>query len=102
MKNKKETIQQIIRSDIVNGLIKPGQKLPSIRMQSQRFGCSLNTIIGVYQELENQYLIYSRPKSGYFVVAKEELLPLLQTKRIDFASAAPDPSSIPQIDFRQC
>lgn len=71
-------------------------------MQSQRFGCSLNTIIGVYQELENQYLIYSRPKSGYFVVAKEALLPLLQTKRIDFASAAPDPVSIPQIDFRQC
>ncbi|MDQ8734528.1 PLP-dependent aminotransferase family protein [Paenibacillus sp. LHD-38] len=102
MKNKKDSIQQIIRSDIVNGLIKPGQKLPSIRMQSQRFGCSLNTIIGVYQELENQYLIYSRPKSGYFVVAREALLPLLQTKRIDFASAAPDPTSISQIDFRQC
>ncbi|MDF2713623.1 MAG: GntR family transcriptional regulator [Paenibacillus sp.] len=102
MKNKKESIQQIIRSDIINGLLKPGQKLPSIRMQSQRFGCSVNTIIGVYQELENQYLIYSRPKSGYFVVAKEALLPLLQTKRIDFASAAPDPTSIPQNDFRQC
>ncbi len=102
MKNKKESIQQIIRAEIVNGLIKPGQKLPSIRMQSQRFGCSLNTIIAVYQELENQYLIYSRPKSGYFVVAKEALLPHLQTKRIDFASAAPDPASIPQIEFRQC
>ncbi|WP_171686521.1 aminotransferase-like domain-containing protein [Paenibacillus planticolens] len=102
MKNKKESIQQMIRSDIVNGLIMPGQKLPSIRAQSQRFGCSLNTIIGVYQELENQYLIYSRPKSGYYVVAKEALLPLLQTKRIDFASAAPDPASIPQSDFRQC
>lgn len=102
MKNKKESIQQIIRLDIINGLIKPGQKLPSIRMQSERFSCSLNTIIGVYKELEKQYLIYSRPKSGYFVVAQEELLPLLQKKRIDFASAAPDPSSIPQIDFRQC
>ncbi|GKS13366.1 putative HTH-type transcriptional regulator YcxD [Paenibacillus chitinolyticus] len=102
MTNKKKTILQIIRADIVNGLVKPGEKLPSIRMQSQRFGCSLNTIISVYQELEDQYLIYSRPKSGYFVVAKEVLLPLLQTKRIDFASAAPDPSSIPQTDFRQC
>lgn len=102
MSNKKESILQIIRSDIVNGLIKPGQKLPSIRIQSQRFDCSLNTIIGVYQELEQQYLIYSRPKSGYYVVAKESLLPLLQTKRIDFASAAPDPASIPQADFRQC
>ncbi|MBE1442575.1 PLP-dependent aminotransferase family protein [Paenibacillus sp. OAS669] len=102
MTNKKESIKQIIRSDIVNGLLKPGQKLPSIRKQSQEFGCSLNTIISVYEELEHEYLIYSRPKSGYFVVAKEALLPLLQTKRIDFASAAPDPASIPQTEFRQC
>lgn len=102
MENKKESIQQIIRSDIINGLLNPGQKLPSIRMQSNRFGCSINTIMGVYQELERQHLIYSRPKSGYFVVAKDALLPLLQTKRIDFASAAPDPTSIPQNDFRQC
>ncbi|MCR8655938.1 aminotransferase-like domain-containing protein [Paenibacillus endoradicis] len=102
MSSKKETIQQIIHKDIVNGLIKPGQKLPSIRMQSQRFGCSLNTIISVYQELENQYLIYSRPKSGYFVVAEEALFPLLQTNRIDFATAAPDAATIPHTDFRQC
>ncbi|WP_099520434.1 PLP-dependent aminotransferase family protein [Paenibacillus sp. BIHB 4019] len=102
MKNKKQAIVESIRSDIVNGLIKPGQKLPSIRVQSQRFDCSLNTIIAVYQELENHYLIYSRPKSGYFVVAQEALLPLLKTKRIDFASAAPDPETIPQVDFRQC
>ncbi|TFE22679.1 PLP-dependent aminotransferase family protein [Cohnella luojiensis] len=102
MKNKKESIKQNIRSDIVKGLINPGQRLPSIRDQSQRFECSLNTIISVYQELEKDYLIYSRPKSGYFVVAQEELLPLLQPKRIDFASAAPSPSSIPQMEFRQC
>jgi len=102
MINKKESIKQMIRSDIINGQIQPGQKLPSIRKQSQKFDCSLNTIISVYQELENEYLIYSRPKSGYFVVAKEVLLPLLQTKRIDFASAAPDPASISQIDFRHC
>ncbi|MCZ1269493.1 PLP-dependent aminotransferase family protein, partial [Paenibacillus tundrae] len=102
MSNKKESIVEIIRSEIVDGLIGPGEKLPSIRKQSERFGCSLNTIIGVYQELEDQYLIYSRPKSGYFVVAKEALLPLLETKRIDFASAAPDSSSIPQAEFRQC
>ncbi|WP_245987671.1 PLP-dependent aminotransferase family protein [Cohnella lupini] len=35
-------------------------------------------------------------------MAEEALLPLLQTKRIDFASAAPDPASMPQADFRQC
>ncbi|MDR6884660.1 PLP-dependent aminotransferase family protein [Bacillus sp. 3255] len=102
MTYKKESILQSIRSDIVKGLMAPGQRLPSIRMQSRKFDCSMNTIISVYQELEKEYLIYSRPKSGYFVVAQEALLPLIQTKRIDFASAAPDPSSIAQKDFRQC
>lgn len=102
MTYKKELILQSIRSDIVKGLMAPGQRLPSIRMQSRKFDCSMNTIISVYQELEKEYLIYSRPKSGYFVVAQEALLPLIQTKRIDFASAAPDPSSIAQKDFRQC
>lgn len=102
MTSKKESIVQSIRSDIVGGLIKPGQRLPSIRKQSEKFECSLNTIINVYQELENKNLIYSRPSSGYFVVAQEMLLPLIKIKRIDFASAAPDPTSIPQNDFRQC
>lgn len=102
MTNKKESILQKIREDIINGLFKPGQKLPSIRMQSQRFVCSLNTIIAVYQELEREYLIYSRPKSGYFVVAKEALDSLMTPKRIDFAAAAPEPSSLPQMEFRQC
>lgn len=83
----------------MGGLIKPGQRLPSIRKQSEKFECSLNTIINVYQELENKNLIYSRPSSGYFVVAQEMLLPLIKIKRIDFASAAPDPTSIPKMIF---
>lgn len=102
MTSKKESIIQSIRSDIVGGLIKSGQRLPSIRKQSVKFDCSLNTIISVYKELENKNLIYSRPKSGYFVVAQEVLSPLMKIKRIDFASAAPDPTSIPQNEFRQC
>lgn len=100
--NKKQKVIDRIRSEIVNGHVKPGQRLPSIREQSQTFACSLNTIISAYQELEKDNLIYSRPKSGYYVVAQEALSPLLQNRRIDFTSAAPDPSSISQTDFRQC
>ncbi|MDI4643681.1 PLP-dependent aminotransferase family protein [Cohnella hashimotonis] len=102
MTNKKQAVISRIRSDIVDGLVIPGQKLPSIREQSQAFSCSLNTIISAYQELEREHLIYSRPKSGYYVVAQEALLPLLQKQRIDFTSAAPAPSSLSQTDFRQC
>ncbi|MFD2117888.1 PLP-dependent aminotransferase family protein [Paenibacillus yanchengensis] len=102
MTNKKQNIINNIRAEIINGHVKPGQKLPSIREQSQKLACSLNTIISAYQELEKEYLIYSRPKSGYFVVAQEAISPLIQEKRIDFTAAAPDPSSIFQMDLRQC
>lgn len=102
MSNLIDSIKQTVRSDIVQGRLQPGRKLPSIREQSRRFACSLNTIIRVYQELEKEHLIYSRPKSGYFVVAQEEPLSSPQPRRIDFASAAPSPSSMPPMDFRQC
>ncbi|MBD0380830.1 aminotransferase-like domain-containing protein [Paenibacillus sedimenti] len=100
MGSKQTAIVQIIRSEIENGSMKPGQKLASIREQSQRFACSLNTIIHVYQELENQHLIYSRPRSGYFVVAREEISVSSHPARIDFASAAPDADRMPYEDFR--
>jgi DNA-binding transcriptional MocR family regulator len=100
--SKQAVILEIIRSEIENGSMKPGQKLVSIREQSQRFTCSLNTIIHVYQELENQHLIYSRPRSGYFVVAKEESSTISLQDRIDFVSAAPDAEKMPYEDFRHC
>ncbi|MGG4091515.1 PLP-dependent aminotransferase family protein [Paenibacillus lautus] len=102
MLHKKELILRSVRLDIVNGVFKPGQKLPAIRQQSEKFNCSVNTIINVYHQLENEHLIYSRPKSGYYVVAQEAHRPSNQKKRIDFSAAAPDPQSIPQLEFRQC
>jgi len=102
MANKKRQVIDAIRSDIASGRLKAGQKLPSIREQSRTFSCSLNTIIGAYRELEKESLIYSRPKSGHYVVAREPRSTFFQNGRIDFASAAPAPSSIPQEDLRQC
>lgn len=44
-----------------------GERLPSIRSLSSTHGVSINTVIQTLHELENQGLIESRPKSGFFV-----------------------------------
>jgi DNA-binding transcriptional MocR family regulator len=56
-------IARLIRS----GVLKAGDRLPSVRMLCQEHGISMNTAKRVYQELEGQSLIESKPQSGFFV-----------------------------------
>jgi DNA-binding transcriptional MocR family regulator len=63
-----------IASQIRNRVLKPGDRLPSVRILSQQHGISINTAKRVFLELEAQSLIDAKPQSGYFV----SRLPLLQ------------------------
>lgn len=56
-----------IEKQIKQNLLKPGDKLPSVRMLSQEQGISLSTAYKAYVELENMGLIEARTKSGYYV-----------------------------------
>jgi DNA-binding transcriptional MocR family regulator len=56
-----------IAKQIRNEVLKPGERLPSVRMLCQEHGISMNTARRVYLELESQSLIESKPQSGYFV-----------------------------------
>lgn len=47
-----------------------GDRLPSIRQMSARYQVSKSTVIRALQELEKRHLIYSVPKSGYYIVKK--------------------------------
>lgn len=47
-----------------------GDRLPSIRALAIRFKVSKSTVIRALNELERRHLIYSVPKSGYYVVKK--------------------------------
>ncbi|WP_249219723.1 PLP-dependent aminotransferase family protein [Chitinophaga sp. HK235] len=64
---KYQHIAQNITRLIKTGVLKPGDKLPSIRTICQEQGISMNTAKRVYLELESKALIISRPQSGYFV-----------------------------------
>jgi DNA-binding transcriptional MocR family regulator len=56
-----------IAFQIRNGILKPGEKLPSVRMLCQEQGISMNTAKRIFLELESQSLIEAKPQSGFFV-----------------------------------
>lgn len=57
---------------IADGLLRPGERLPSIRQACQTHQISPITVSTAYQLLESRGLIEARPKSGYFVRARLE------------------------------
>ncbi len=54
-------------NQIRNGVLKAGDRLPSVRMLCQEHGISMNTAKRIFLELEAQSLIESKPQSGFFV-----------------------------------
>src|SRR5512144_810041 len=70
------SIAEIIRHQISNGVLKVGDKLPSIRTISRENGVSMSTALQAYYDLESKDLIESRPKSGYFVSFSRKYFPV--------------------------
>lgn len=67
---------------IRNEVLKPGDRLPSVRMLCQEHGISMNTAKRIFLELEAQSLIESKPQSGYFVSRSSyRKLPLPEVSR---------------------
>ncbi|SDP53543.1 DNA-binding transcriptional regulator, MocR family, contains an aminotransferase domain [Mucilaginibacter sp. OK268] len=56
-----------IEKQIKDGLLKTGDKLPSVRALSREQNISISTAFKAYVELENMGMIEARPKSGYYV-----------------------------------
>jgi len=52
---------------IQEGVLRPGEKIPSLRKVSGQYGVSLTTAIQAFIQLEDRGLVEGRPKSGFFV-----------------------------------
>ncbi len=52
---------------IRDGLLRAGERLPSVRQTCQRRGISPSTVFQAYGLLETRGLIEARPRSGYYV-----------------------------------
>ena len=62
-----EALYRCIRTDILSGALKPGQKLPSKRTLAQNLEVSKITVEGAYNQLLSEGYIRAQEKVGYFV-----------------------------------
>lgn len=76
-----EELAEAIAKSIRDEVIKPGEKLPSVRETSQKRGVSASTVFEAYYLLEARGLITARPRSGYYVNSSvKKLRPLAEQK----------------------
>ncbi|HWQ30159.1 MAG TPA: PLP-dependent aminotransferase family protein, partial [Negativicutes bacterium] len=102
MESKYQKVITHIKGEIASGSFKPGSRLPSIREMAEGFGCNKATVIRAYDVLEQEHLLYSKPKSGYYVVENRAANALASANGdiIDFSPAAPDVEALPYLEFQ--
>lgn len=62
-----DRIASELEEQIAQGVLRVGDKLPSLRIICERYRVSQSTALQAYYQLEAKSLIESRPRSGYFV-----------------------------------
>ena len=95
-------IIQYLKSEIANGQIKPGNRLPPIRTIAEAFQCSTSTVVKAYGELEQSHIIYPVAGSGYYLVENNLQSSIPSQEIIDFASVAPGSETLPYKEFQHC
>src|SRR5260370_9150457 len=65
-----ESIARTLSTLIERGVLRPGDRVPSLRDTREQSGASLGTIMQAYARLEDVGLIEARSRSGYYVRAR--------------------------------
>ncbi len=71
---------------IAGGVLRAGERLPSVRQLAQERRVSISTAVQAFRQLEQRGLVEARPQSGFFVRARAQIL---------VASASPATPEIP-------
>jgi DNA-binding transcriptional MocR family regulator len=61
----------VLEGMILHQSLRPGDRVPSVRQFGRQQNVSVPTAMNAYSALEDRGLIEARPKSGYFVKARE-------------------------------
>lgn len=82
-----EKLAADIEAQVRQGVLLPGEQVPSVRQAAQHHRMSVGTVVRAYLLLESRGIVESRPQSGYFVRARpgEDALAL----RVSQPSARP-------------
>lgn len=97
---KYNQIADALRKEIQEGHYKPGEKLPSVRQYVRDSGYNSDTVLKAYRLLEEEHLIYSATKSGFYVV--KSIVPVNKKSNIDLVSVRPPDFINPYKDFYHC
>jgi DNA-binding transcriptional MocR family regulator len=65
-----EQVAEHIRDQVRRGVLRPGERVPSVRSLSRSLGVSVSTVVQGYGLLQDERLIEPRPQSGYYVKAR--------------------------------
>lgn len=88
VKSRKSIFEQVVegfKELIISGVLKPGDKIPSVRDLSAQLTVNPNTIQKAYRQLDQEGWIYSASGLGSFVAERPEGIP--DTKKIDELTA---------------
>ena len=67
-------LMERIQQDIIAGIYKPGDKLPSVRDLAVEAAVNPNTMQKALSELERSGLVYAQRTSGRFITEDEQML----------------------------
>jgi DNA-binding transcriptional MocR family regulator len=73
-------IAGVIEQQILDNILRTGDKLPSLRTICREYGVSQNTALNAYYHLESKMLIEARPQSGYYVRYSRIRIPSIPKK----------------------
>jgi len=86
-----EKVAEAIEAQIDRGLLKAGDRVPSVRHMSLREGVSVSTVIQSYMLLEQRGLLEAKPQSGFYVRMLSQQKPLREP---DMQQIVPDASPV--------
>lgn len=70
-----ERVAAHLGEQIRRGVLRAGERMPSLRQLGRDQGVSVTTAVEVYAQLERQGLLEARPRSGYYIRAIPAPLP---------------------------
>ncbi|MBQ1302234.1 MAG: PLP-dependent aminotransferase family protein, partial [Firmicutes bacterium] len=76
-----EELYKALKTDILAGRLRAGERLPSKRSMAEDNDISVTTVLNAYQQLLTEGYITSREKTGYFVSDIKKIDPIPETSR---------------------
>jgi len=77
----RQIIEQV-KFAIARGVLKPGDRLPTVRQLAVDLSVNPNTVIRAYRELEIEQLLDTQQGSGTFVGSKSPAIDALERRRM--------------------